>query len=479
MKKNFKKVIAAALTAVMVAALFAGCGSGSSDKKEEQASSAAAVSESSAPAAASSASEASSVAEETDKPYAGQKVRVLLNAHPWQEAIEPIVSEFEEKTGIDVEITVLGEDAYWDRVNLGISSEEPPFDVFMLSPNMTGYNGYVNGWIANLDDYVYADPSYDFDDIYPYIVDGFRFPDADGSIYGIPLTMETYMLFYRKDLFAEQNIDVSKLETIDDWMAALDTIKAAYPDIAPAVIRGQDATMPDELLAAVYNNWGDRPYLAQRMFYFDEDWNTQFTDPAVKAGFETWAKLLAMGPVGATSFTWYECVNQFAAGKAATYWFDASVFASTFEDPEQSQVVGKVGYAAIPKTATGNGTTHWAWGLGITEKSPVKDAAFEFIKWGTSKEMNIYTATGTYGPVRASAWEAKSAEFGEEFCNAVDTSLNMSAPGYMYFNGAGEVTDKIIDAVVRISQGEDLDTVMEWMDQQAKEIVEKEGLKNQ
>lgn len=415
------------------------------------------------------------------KPYEGQTVRVLLNSHPWQAAIEPRIGEFEEATGIDVEITTLGEDVYWDRVNLGITSDDPPFDVFMLSPNMTGYNGYTNGWIANLDEYVYQDESYEFDDIYPYLVDGFRYPDASGSIYGIPLTMETYMLFYRKDLFEEQGIDVATLETVDDWLAALDVIGEAYKDegIAPAVIRGQDATMPDELLAAVYNYWGDRPYMAQRMFYFDEEWNTQFTDPAVKQGFDLWAKLLAMGPTGATAFTWYECVNQFAAGKAATYWFDASIFAGTFEDPEQSAVVGNVGYAAIPKSDTGHGTTHWAWGLGITEKSQVKDAAWQFIQWGTSKQMNLDTANDTFGPVRASTWKAKSEEFGAEFCAAVDESLNMSAPGYMYFNGASEVTDRIIDAVVRISQGEDLDEVMQWMDDQAKGIVEKEGLKNQ
>ena len=422
-----------------------------------------------------------SAAEEADKPYEGQIVRVLLNAHPWQEAIEPMISEFEEATGIKVEITTLGEDIYWDRVNLGLSSAEPPFDVFMLSPNMTGYNGYINGWIANLDDYVYQSEEYDFDDIYPYIVDGFRFPDADGSIYGIPLTMETYIVFYRKDLFEEQGIDPASLETMDDWWAALDTIKEAYGDqgIAPAVIRGQDETMPDELLAAVYNYWGDRPYLAQRMFYFDENWDTQFTDDAVKAGFDTWARLLAMGPMGATSFTWYECVNQFASGNAATYWFDASLFAGTFEDPDQSVVAGKVGYTAPPKTETGNGTTHWAWGLGIAEASQVKDAAWQFIQWGTSKDINERTATATYGPVRASTWEAKSGEFGEEYCAAVDEALNISAPGYMYFNGAAEVTDKIIDAVIRISQGEDLDEVMEWMDAEAQAIVEKEGLKEE
>ena len=49
----------------------------------------------------------------------------------------------------------------------------------------------------------------------------------------------------------------------------------------------------------------------------------------------------------------------------------------------------------------------------------------------------------------------------------------------MYFNGAAEVTGRIIDAVVRISQGEDLDEVMNWMDAEAQAIVEKEGLKGE
>ena len=304
----------------------------------------------------------------SDKPYEGQTVNVLLDSHPWQKAVEPMLDQFTEKTGIKVNITVLGEDVYWDRVNLGLSSETPPFDVFMLSPNQTGYTGYTNGWIASLDEFI-NDPSktsqaYQFNDIYPYVVDGFRFPDQNGEIYGIPLTMETYMLFYRKDIFAEQNIDVSTLKTMDNWMAALDQIDAAYKDkgISAAVIRGQDPTMPDELLAAVYNNWGNRPYLAQKMFYFDENWNTQFTDPAVVEGFKTWAKLVDLGPMGSNSFTWYDCSTQFAAGNAATYWFDASVFASIFEDPAQSQVVGNVGYLAVPPTATGHGNN--ALGLG-------------------------------------------------------------------------------------------------------------------
>ncbi|NLG84258.1 MAG: extracellular solute-binding protein [Firmicutes bacterium] len=413
----------------------------------------------------------------------GKTVRVLLDAHPWQQAIEKHLDEFTKLTGIRVELTVLGEDTYWDRVTLGLSSPNPPFDVFKLSPNQTGFTGYQNNWIAPLDGFInnkkYTDPAYNFKDFYSYIVEGFRFPDTKGKLYAVPLTIETYMLFYRKDLLAEQNIDQANLKTMDDWIKALDKLQAAYAKdgIAPAVIRGQDPTMPDELLAAVYNYWGKRPFLPQRMFYFDKDWNPRFTDPAIVNGFKLWAKLLSMGPKGSTSFTWYDCVHHFASGKAATFWFDASVFAGIFEDPKQSKVVGKVGYAPVPPTATGHGTTHWGWGLSIAQNSPVKDAAWLFVQWATSPQMEKLTAPMTYGPVRRSSWKSLRKTFGSDFCQAVDTSLAMSVPGYMYFPGAREVADRIIDAVIRISQGEDANQVMNWLDSTAKDIVKRNGLR--
>jgi len=416
--------------------------------------------------------------------YKGQTVKVLLDAHPWQEVIDQHIDKFEELTGINVEITVLGEDVYWDRVTMGLSSPQPPFDVFMLSPNQTGFTAYQNKWIASLDKLLenpkLTDKSYNFNGFYPFVVDGFRFPDTEGKIYSIPLTMETYILFYRKDLLEEQNINVSTLETVDEWMKVLDKLESAYGDkgIVPAVIRGQDPTMPDELLAAVYNYWGDRSFIPQRMFYFDKNWTPRFTDSSITKGFELWAKLLNYGPEGATSFTWYDCVNYFAAGKAATYWFDASLFASIFENPDKSKVVGKVGYLPVPRTESGHGTTHWGWGISITENSKVKEAAWLFIQWATSPDIELITAPNTYGPVRESTWDQLAGTvFSEEYASAVDKSLKMSAPGYMYFPGAREVADRIIDAIMKMEQGKDPETVMNWLNNEAETIVERNKLK--
>jgi ABC-type glycerol-3-phosphate transport system substrate-binding protein len=66
--------------------------------------------------------------------------------------------------------------------------------------------------------------------------------------------------------------------------------------------------------------------------------------------------------------------------------------------------------------------------------------------------------------------------FGKEFTIAVDENLKVAVPGYMYFPGSGEIGDRIIDAVIRISQGEDADTVMKELNDQAEEIFKEQGL---
>ena len=107
----------------------------------------------------------------------------------------------------------------------------------------------------------------------------------------------------------------------------------------------------------------------------------------------------------------------------------------------------------------------------------MKEAAWKFIEWATSKEIETQTAPQTYGPVRASTWIDMEQVFGEEFSSAASEALSISIPGYMYFDGAREVCDRIIDAVIAMSKGADSLTTMETLDKQAQEIVQKYNLK--
>ena len=53
---------------------------------------------------------------------------------------------------------------------------------------------------------------------------------------------------------------------------------------------------------------------------------------------------------------------------------------------EELQVEGKVGYVRAPVNKTTDSGWLWSWNLGISAESEHKDAAWEFVRWATSKD---------------------------------------------------------------------------------------------
>ena len=64
-------------------------------------------------------------------------------------------------------------------------------------------------------------------------------------------------------------------------------------------------------------------------------------------------------------------------------WYDATSAAGSVES---SGVKGKVGYVRAPVKETTDSGWLWSWNLGISAESDEQDAAWEFVRWATSKE---------------------------------------------------------------------------------------------
>ena len=77
-------------------------------------------------------------------------------------------------------------------------------------------------------------------------------------------------------------------------------------------------------------------------------WKSPINSPqGVKAA--SWGKLMSKyAPEGVSSYTWYEAMQAFMKGSVAMF-VDADHMAGSFEDPKESSVVGKVGYAVPPQ----------------------------------------------------------------------------------------------------------------------------------
>ena len=392
--------------------------------------------------------------------FAGTTLNFMFVSHPWQTAISPYIPEFEKLTGMTINLEVVDEGSYWDRIVLGLQSKEPVFDLTFVSQGADTYSYYKNGWIVSIDQFLanssLTDQSwYDMNDMYPVMTKVFQMPD--GKMYGLPITFEVYMMFYRKDLFQQNNISVPT--TMDGWLGAIQKFQStsATTGVYGAVIRGGSQTgISDEINGMMLDYWGDRPVDPARFIFFDSNWNPTFNDPAIIQGIDTWATVMKNGPPGITSYDWSEATTAFAQGKAATYWFDASLFRGIFEDPAQSKVVGKVGYAVVPPSPSGHRTVLWCWGLAIPTNSQHQAASWLFLEWVTSKLQNVLTGVKTSAATRKSAWAFPPmvANFQEGFAAAVAQSIAIATPDNIYYSEYDEIVMKQNDALHAIYLGQ-------------------------
>src|SRR5262249_47341260 len=152
--------------------------------------------------------------------FKGTTLELFFVKHPWTSAIEPLLPDFEKLTGIKLNLTTAAEDIYWNKSSLGLASAKPPFDVFFLSMGINGYTAYSNGWLAQLNEQLgnakLTDPAwFKYDDISPAAAHAFHLPDpSSGKVYGIPMSTEVYLFFYRKDIFEKSGIDPDAITTM-------------------------------------------------------------------------------------------------------------------------------------------------------------------------------------------------------------------------------------------------------------------------
>ena len=139
-------------------------------------------------------------------------------------------------------------------------------------------------------------------------------------------------------------------------------------------------------LDTVINTFGGR--------WFDENWNAQLDSPEVQRAVQFYVDTVREhGETGASSTGFSECATLLAQGHTAM-WYDSTAAVSVLEDPDESDLVGKIGYARPDRDKPDSGWLY-TWSLGIPKASDNPDAAWKFVSWMTSKDyMHGRRATG-------------------------------------------------------------------------------------
>ncbi len=413
-----KRKMLRALSLVMALALFSACGGTASS-----------AGGSAAPAASTAGSASEAAAPAGEKPYEGVSITVLCEGHPSSNAYEKLKSQFEEETGITVNLEIIPYEELPQKVLLGFSQGSTDYD--MVMNDRLSVQGYIdNNYITALDDYIANDKLnmyYTPDDLVPAYRDSLVY---DGKTYGFPVYGESSFLMYRKDLFEEYGLQPPT--TMTELENCAKTIyEGTNGEIAGITMRGQQGIHAVFTWSAFLWGYGGR--------YFDEDGKLELDSPEAIAGTQMYVDLLNnYGPAGYSNFGWQENRLLFQQGNAAMT-IDATVNGAFCEDPNESEIVGKVGYAPVPsetKDGYGGPGAFAVHGFYINNKveDRQKEAAFLFGSWAVSAKVQeeSFKVEPHSGLTSVSAMESDT--FREKygaFSDAMIAALEVANPSYI------------------------------------------------
>ena len=310
--------------------------------------------------------------------FAGTKIEVNLIKSPRGDTLQQYEKEFEALTGIKVSSEQVPEQQQRQKTVIELTSGKPSFDVVHLSYHVQKRQFEKAKWLADLTAYLkdptLTDPSLVESD---FAEAGLTFAkDPDGTMHSLPLSVDYWIIYWNKELFAKKGIAYP--ETFDQFVAAAEALTDPKANTYGFVARGQkNANTPvwTSLLLG-YDTTSVGP---------DGKLLTD-TPEAIEAAKLYQRLMVKSAPPGVAGFNWAECQSAFLQGRIGM-WLDGIGFAPPLEDPDKSRVVGKVGYGVMPRGPKVQAVGTFGDGIGVTAASPNKGAAYLYCQWAVSKQM--------------------------------------------------------------------------------------------
>jgi ABC-type glycerol-3-phosphate transport system substrate-binding protein len=312
--------------------------------------------------------------------YKGQHITALLEGHPTSSSMQAMLPEFQQATGIEVTLEIVPYSDLTSKALLAYSSNSNRYDI-VHDDWVHGVGYAAANYIQPVGALAEKLPQYfDKSDLVPRFFDTLAYK---GETFGLPVYGESTFLMYRKDLFAAKGLAVPT--TFDEMAEAAAKLKDGR--LAGITLRGEQGIQNVYIWAAFL--WG-----------FGGEWlangKSQIASPEAEKALVAYADILRRsGPPGVANFGWQENRLLFQQGRAAMT-IDATVNGAFNEDPSQSTVVGKVGYATVPKqnvTLKGSSSSLAVHGLYISKATKSPEAAWLFASWATARQQQIKSVT--------------------------------------------------------------------------------------
>ncbi len=329
--------------------------------------------------------------EEAAAPYKGTTIRTVGEALPPLEALAKMKHEFEERTGITVEVEMYEHSEAVNKVMLDLNSRRGRYD-FIIQPHRELGRFVENGHLVALnqfmDDPKLRNPAFAPEDVL-YDALWKEISWYGGKMYGYPFTALNMYMWYRTDLIADPKEQAGFKEKFG-YDLAPPTNLDQYRDLA------EWFTRPDERFYGTAIQGKRHEALWYEWLNFLYAYGADMMDvssgsacgpiivnsPAAIAATEYYKSLMAYSPPDTLNYFWDDVMALMQQAKVfeLIMWNDATYAVAV--DTDASTVVGKMGFAATPLGPTGKAVGQVeGWTYLVPAYSKNQEAAYLFIQW--------------------------------------------------------------------------------------------------
>jgi multiple sugar transport system substrate-binding protein len=252
---------------------------------------------------------------------------------------------------------------------------------------------------------------------------------SNGKIYGLPDFLQTDLLVYNKDEFAKNNVQVPKT-----WADLVAASKVFHDKGTGIAFPGRQGNAVVDVLSIVAK--GDGGGL------FDASGKLTLNTPPVQDGAKFLTDLMKQSLKGSAGWHYDETTKAIQFGQAPLGICISGLF-SVAEDPAQSKVAGKLGYAPIPyQTSPAGLLATWNYSIPVGSKHPKE--AFQLAQWLTSKDTQVKMIQAFPGhlSLRNSVFDDASLQSKAPWMPVVKATLDNAATPPLSANGA-KLTDAL------------------------------------
>lgn len=311
-------------------------------------------------------------------------IRILMLDTSQVHSLIGLIRNFEIRTGINAEITILPHHCLYETILKKYHSDsETPYDVFM----------YDIPWLPSLaSQHILEDISEKVNSInmnlfLPNCLN--YFSNFNGRYFGLPFMYAPQIFYYRKDLFEnpklksayerQNNISLRPPVTLKEFntIAAFFTFDTNAIDYGTSIPTAYSECLTPEIYMRLRAYGGS---------LFDSCGHVCLDSAQTLKAYINFARSIKCAKPNYRTATDTSVVQEFLAGETAMLISYPS-FLTDVPDLRTNSMIGSIGYNLIP----GHAPLLGGWSLGINSHSLQKDAAFEFIRWTCEEQIANYS----------------------------------------------------------------------------------------